>query len=63
MKKSRHEALLAGERKYRTGKPCKHGHLSLRWTIDGACVECRAKYTAEHLKQEREAFRELLKAK
>jgi hypothetical protein len=26
--------------RYFTGKPCKHGHISERYTASGACVEC-----------------------
>ena len=33
-------ARLNGDQFYQTGKPCKHGHLCLRWTCDGHCVEC-----------------------
>lgn len=35
---SRKEALAKGLKRYFTGKPCKHGHISER-TISG-CVEC-----------------------
>jgi len=33
-------AVASGERYYFTGKPCKHGHISKRWTYNGCCVEC-----------------------
>lgn len=36
---SRREALLSGARRYFTGKPCKHGHISSR-KISGGCDEC-----------------------
>lgn len=36
----RKEALLANEKTYFTGKPCKHGHIAKRVTINGFCVEC-----------------------
>ena len=29
-----------GEKYYFTGKPCKRGHLSKRWTKNGICLEC-----------------------
>jgi hypothetical protein len=35
------EAKSIGAPKYNTGKPCKHGHYSDRYTADGHCVECR----------------------
>ena len=36
----RKEAMLKGEKHYFTGKPCKHGHIEKRLTVNGACVEC-----------------------
>ena len=41
MKQSRSKAIEAGEMYYKTGKPCKHGHFSKRFTADGGCYECR----------------------
>jgi hypothetical protein len=37
---TRQDALTHGLSRYFTGKPCKHGHLSERWTLNGACAEC-----------------------
>jgi hypothetical protein len=37
---SRKEALSLGLKRYFTGKPCRHGHVSERW-VDGGCVGCR----------------------
>ena len=36
----RNIAKLAGELRYFTGKPCKHGHVAYRSTINGHCLEC-----------------------
>ena len=36
----RAEAKTLGLKFYRTGKPCKHGHLSDRYTSTSICVEC-----------------------
>lgn len=36
---SRKEAITLGLKRYFTGKPCKHGHLSER-NIHGMCMEC-----------------------
>ena len=44
MKTSRSAAIDAGERYYKTGKPCINGHTSKRSTIDGSCIECRSEY-------------------
>lgn len=37
--KTRAEAIQRGEKKYFTGKPCKHGHTSIR-RLPGNCVVC-----------------------
>jgi hypothetical protein len=34
------EARQLGLPKYFTGKPCKHGHISERYTLGGTCVTC-----------------------
>jgi hypothetical protein len=36
----RREAKAQDVKFYRTGKPCKHGHLSDRYTSTGMCVDC-----------------------
>jgi 5-methylcytosine-specific restriction endonuclease McrA len=33
-------AIAARQRTYNTGKPCKNGHLSDRWTRSGNCIIC-----------------------
>jgi hypothetical protein len=37
---SQTSAAAEGQRKYNTGKPCKHGHIADRWTVSGACCAC-----------------------
>jgi hypothetical protein len=37
----RREAKAQGLDKYNTGKPCRNGHLSDRYTSSGACLECQ----------------------
>lgn len=37
---TRAEAIKRGLKRYFTGKPCKHGHVTDRWTAQGSCVEC-----------------------
>lgn len=37
---TRKAAIKAGERHYFTGKPCKRGHVSIRYTDTCNCVEC-----------------------
>lgn len=36
----RKEAVTLGLSKYWTGKPCKKGHMSPRYTASGACIAC-----------------------
>lgn len=68
--KSRKEANQIGARHYYTGTECKHGHLDLRLTSTGACMQCmrdRQKarmcdpaYREIHRKSCRERMRKLL---
>ena len=37
---SRAEAIAIGYKRYFTGKPCKHGHVSERYTNSKHCIEC-----------------------
>ena len=39
---TRKEALAQGLKWYYTGKPCKHGHLSVRRTTTKHCNECHS---------------------
>jgi len=36
----RSAALVAGLKTYFTGRPCKHGHIAFRCTVNGACLDC-----------------------
>lgn len=49
---SRKAALAAGHKRYKTGKPCKRGHRSERWVVNGMCMAC--KYEAQRLPKYRE---------
>ena len=42
------DARRLGEPKYRTGKPCKRGHVSERWTQTGTCCQCTLDRCKEH---------------
>ncbi|WP_210466970.1 hypothetical protein [Pantoea ananatis] len=52
------EAARQGLNKYYTGKLCKKGHKSERWTISGECVQCNV----ERVYRRRREISELLKA-
>ena len=40
METTRKAALAKGDKHYDTGKPCKHGHYSKRYTSSYGCMEC-----------------------
>jgi hypothetical protein len=37
---TRRDASRSGQKKFYTGKPCIHGHLSERYVTTGSCIEC-----------------------
>ena len=39
---TRADAKARGLKRYFTGKPCKHGHVTFRLTSNGVCNECAA---------------------
>jgi 5-methylcytosine-specific restriction endonuclease McrA len=41
----RRHAKAAGASHYYTGKPCKRGHLALRFVSTGTCIECQKIHT------------------
>ena len=50
---NRREAAQKMMHKYFTGKPCGRGHLTLRYTGTGACIECICLYGKKHYKEKR----------
>ena len=42
-------AKETGERFYRTGKPCRNGHIGARYTSNGLCVACVASTHAKRV--------------
>lgn len=52
---SREEAKRQGRKRFYTGKPCKHGHVSERYTKSNSCAECvklnvsKARQNSKHL--------------
>jgi len=36
----RSDAIKAGMPVYRTGRPCRRGHVAFRYTSTGACIDC-----------------------
>lgn len=45
---SRQKALQFNLITYFTGKPCKRGHLSVRFTLTSNCKQCQQDYAKEH---------------
>ena len=43
----REAAKAAGERFYCTGKPCRNGHISKRYTANGLCAVCAIRNTTK----------------
>ena len=44
----RQEAIALNISRYNTGRPCKHGHVSDRFTSNGACIDCVNKWKTEN---------------
>ncbi len=40
----RDAAFAAGQTRYNTGQPCKHGHMSDRYTVNGGCIACASRH-------------------
>lgn len=60
MKKiSRYQARKQGLKRYYTGKKCKHGHRSLRFTSNAACLKCFKLYIARWKKEHPNYVREM----
>ncbi len=45
---ARQKAVENNEITYFTGKPCKRGHLSVRFTLTSNCKECQQDYSKLH---------------
>jgi hypothetical protein len=53
---SRADAKSKGLSRYFTGRPCKHGHVALRKTVNGVCAECSRDIEEHHREKHREKF-------
>lgn len=58
---SRQDAIRAGLMHYYTGKPCRNGHQSHRYTTTGGCKECIYQHNAAQRREIR-SIREKLTA-
>lgn len=46
IKKTRKQAARDGDKQFYNGNPCRKGHDSPRYVINGACVQCNAEAVA-----------------
>lgn len=53
-KQKREQAILSGERFYKSGKPCRNGHDDLRYASNGTCVGCQMDKNARYAKNKPE---------
>ena len=60
---TRAEAKSSGAKRYFTGAPCKHGHITERATVNGCCITCGGIRTSAHAKANRERNNERQRAK
>ena len=56
-------ALANGDKYYDTGRPCKHGHYSIRYAYNSVCVQCRKERRLSWSEAEKEKMRIKVKAK
>lgn len=68
VKISRDDAGAAGLKRFFSGVPCKHGHISERLVSCGVCVECNAIHnrkpkTRQQVKAYRAQNREVIRSK
>lgn len=56
-------ALANGDKYYDTGKPCKHGHYSIRYAFNSVCVQCRKERRLSWSEVKKEKMRIKVKAK
>lgn len=54
----RKDAIENGDKKYFTGKPCKHGHIDQRHTRSRLCAACDKAHKANYYKRNKEKIKE-----
>ncbi|AUR97483.1 coil containing protein [Vibrio phage 1.239.O._10N.261.52.F6] len=58
---TRKEAIERGLKRYFTGKPCKHGHISERRVSDSKCCVCIAEKNRKYREQNKESVTERMR--
>lgn len=59
---TRAEAQAKLLKTYFTGKPCKHGHISERYTSTGACLACTDFHVANYQARQKKVSKALSRA-
>ena len=59
--KSHREAIAVGSAIYLTGRPCKRGHYSPRYSMSGDCIECGRTRARERMRKLRDELRQRMK--
>lgn len=57
---TRERAAAQGKNKFYTGRECRAGHVSERWVISGACVECTRRHSANSVAKTRKRLRKMV---
>jgi hypothetical protein len=60
---TREEALTLGLARYKSDKPCQHGHSSDRYTLTRNCVECVMRRAKAAHARDRERFEDAKRAR
>lgn len=53
---TRKQAKERGLDYYFTGKPCVHGHLTFKWTINATCSECKKSNQKRYYEGDKDTF-------
>jgi hypothetical protein len=53
---ARAAALANGDKTYFTGKPCRRGHVTARYTMTGICKDCGLANGKAHYRRNYEAL-------
>lgn len=56
LKRTIGEAKAIKARFYFTGKPCKHGHIGIRRTVNGLCEDCKKQRNAEKRENDKKSL-------
>lgn len=52
------DAIDAGLTHYYTGKPCQRGHVTMRYTLSGQCIDCNYQHGKERYAEAKKKMQE-----